>query len=340
MLSGKESNGEAIEGGEIEIFDPEDLTNGNIAVKQGDTELDPLTAKKLFGVNSAVYGYADLTGYIDFGRKLYLQGYYETKDGVRVTGIKTRVIQFAGEDPEYDYDVPRFTGWNSAGNTVCGLATVGSTCTAVESSNEGGNEGQGEGGNSISQGLTLRIAADVLTYTITKVCDPGVELQTVEEGCRTGEITVPEREGYYFGGWYTDGAFTSPADFSDVRSDMTVYARYIKAEDVSVSFTLKSSKSGTVTFNATASVKGDIDLAGVTLTANGSKSVLGSRSVKKTGSGKNVKYTTSYKGTAAVKGKSLSGSFAASLAWTTADGTAVSGPAYNCKYVLGKVTVK
>ena len=75
-------------------------------------------------------------------------------------------------------------------------------------------------------------------------------------------------------------------------------------------------------------------------TKGGNTSVLGNGSVTKTGSGKNVKYTTKYTGTAAVKGLSLIDSFTASVTWTTADGTVVTGPAFNCRYVLGLVTVR
>jgi hypothetical protein len=138
-----------------------------------------------------------------------------------------------------------------------------------------------------------------------------------------------------------DSAFKKPADFSAVDKDMIVYARYIKASEISTSLKQKSSKSNTKTFNATVSVKGKNDLKDVTVTVkDGSTYVLGRKSVVKSGSRKNVKYTTQYKGTATVKGLAKTGSFTASLTWTTSDGTKVTGPAYKCSYARGSVKVK
>ena len=82
-------------------------------------------------------------------------------------------------------------------------------------------------------------------------------------------------------------------------------------------------------------------LENVTVNVNDDISaVLATKSVKKTGSGKNVKYTTQYKGTVAVKGLSIIDTFTASVSWTTPDGTLVTGANKKCTYILGIVTVK
>jgi len=321
-----------IGGEEFHIWGEGKLTNGSIIVTKEGKDNETLTADGLFTIDSAVFGYADLTSKISGGTRLLINGYYKTKDGVKVTGYKTRVIQFDENNPKYN--APVWTGWNNAGNTICGLASVTSTCTPVSRQSTNGRF-------AVMRSLRIFAPKETVEYTITKVSGSNTDLQTVEEGCRTGEITYAEKKGYYFAGWYMDSAFKKPADFSAVDKDMTVYARYIKASDVTTSLKQKSSKSNTKTFNATVSVKGKNDLKDVTLTVkDDSAYVLGRKSVVKSGSRKNVKYTTQYKGTATVKGLAKTGSFTASLTWTTADGTKVTGPAYKCKYTRGSVKVK
>jgi uncharacterized repeat protein (TIGR02543 family) len=190
--------------------------------------------------------------------------------------------------------------------------------------------------------LTLAAPADQVEYTITKVYDTGTEEQTVQEGNHTGEITYTPRGGYLFAGWYKDKAFTEPADFSDVQSDMTVYARFVSKNDISLTLSRKSQKSRQITFGVGAALKGKtgFDIENVKITAGGAEAALSAGTVKKTGSGKNVRYTTQYKGTISVKGLSLIDSFTASVSWTTPDGTTVTGPAWRCTYFLGTVSVR
>lgn len=279
-------------------------------------------------------GFTDLGSLISGRSKHVIKAYFITKDHIKVTGFKYRKLQFAADDERYG--APIWTGWYPNGNTLSGLVKDNER-TYVSSS---GGFGAAKASRVLPV-LTIGAPSETLSYTITKVYDSAAEEQVVEEGNRTGEITYAAKNGYYFAGWYTDEAFTVPADFTDVNSNMTVYAKYVSAKEISASFSRKSQKSGTTTFNATVSVKGQMNLNDVTVTTDGNAaSVLGNTSVTKTGSGKNVKYTTKYTGTAAVKGLSIIDSFTVSVAWTTADGTAVTGPAYNCRYSLGFVSVR
>lgn len=327
-----------VDGTEYQIFGPDKLTDGTITVKKG-TGNTSLSSKNLFGFTGAVIGYADLTSHVAITEEpIAIKGYYVTKDGIKVTGYYTRRIQFA--DYNETYQLPVFKGWEGTtgwsgedGNTLCDLVLGAPAYTAVSR--------MAAPKFTLMRSLSITAPAEKFDFTITKVFDPGVELQTVSEGNHTGEITYAEKSGYYFAGWYKDSAFTEPADFSNVTCDLTVYAKYVKAGNVSTSFNRKSSKSGTTTFNAVVAVKDKSDLTNVSITVDGSDaSALGNGSVKKTGSGKNIKYTTQYKGTAAVKGLSLIDTFTAVISWTTADGTVVTGPAYNCTYILGLVTVR
>lgn len=310
------------------------LVTDSIVVTKGGATYATLTPSNLFGQTAAVFGYTSLSDQIQGGATVQITGYYITKDRIKVTGYKDRMIKFAANDERYG--APVFTGWTSAGgNTKGGLKNVDPTLEAMAALTSPRML-------TARRTLTLAAPADKVEYTITKVYDTGTEEQTVQEGNHTGEINYTPRGGYLFAGWYKDQAFTEPADFSNVQSDLTVYARFVSKKDITLTLTRKSQKSGTTTFNAAAAMKGKAgyDLADVTVTADGAEAVLSAGTVKKTGSGKNAAYTTQYKGTVAVKGLSMIDSFTASVSWTTPDGTAVTGPAWKCTYFLGMVSVR
>ena len=88
-----------------------------------------------------------------------------------------------------------------------------------------------------SAGLSIRIDesncniqgiyyAKGVRYTV-KVYDGTTLLDTVEVGAGTNisSITPPEKNGYYFAGWYTDAAMTIPFN-SDITENKTLYAKY------------------------------------------------------------------------------------------------------------------
>ena len=311
------------------------LVTDSIVVTKGGATYATLTPSNLFGQTAAVFGYTSLSDQIQGGATVQITGYYITKDRIKVTGYKDRMIKFAANDERYGY--PVFTGWTTSpgGNTKGGLKNVTPTLEAMAALTSPRML-------TARRTLTLAAPADKVEYTITKVYDTGTEEQTVQEGNHTGEINYTPRGGYLFAGWYKDQAFTEPADFSNVQSDLTVYARFVSKKDITLTLTRKSQKSGTTTFNAAAAMKGKAgyDLADVTVTADGAEAVLSAGTVKKTGSGKNAGYTTQYKGAVSVKGLSLIDSFTTSVSWTTPDGTAVTGPAWKCTYFLGMVSVR
>ena len=121
---------------------------------------------------------------------------------------------------------------------------------------------------------------------------------------------------------------------------MTVYARFVSSSDISMTVTRKSQKSGTITFNTVVKVNDKYGLGKVNVNLDGADAVLSVGSVKKSGSGKNVRYTTQYQGTVPVKGLSVVDSFTGTVSWTTPDGTVVTGRTWTCTYVLGLVTVR
>lgn len=84
--------------------------------------------------------------------------------------------------------------------------------------------------------IALIIAVLVLVsnggFTVTFNMDGGsaVEPQKVMYGEYLEEPQVPVKEGYIFGGWYTDEACTKPWNFSEntVSGSMDLYAKWIK----------------------------------------------------------------------------------------------------------------
>lgn len=72
----------------------------------------------------------------------------------------------------------------------------------------------------------------VAIYTVTFESNGGstVESQSVEEGKTIIKPTDPTKEGYIFGGWYTDEELTIEYDFdTEVTSDITLYAKWEEA---------------------------------------------------------------------------------------------------------------
>ena len=213
----------------------------------------------------------------------------------------------------------------------------------------GGEDGtQTNGGSKVLRfirNMKLFVPKDNPVYKIRKMNgNEEMEEQTVEQGQRTGEITYPEKDGYLFTGWFEDEALSIPADFSDVRGDMTVYAGYIPEKDVTLSLARKTGKTGDVTFTATVSVKNTNKFTevGVSCSHNGesSEEALTKKTYVNVGSSKSPKYTYKFSGPVVVKGLETADSFTASVYWVTKDGTKVTEAARTCTYKGGSVKVQ
>ena len=99
-------------------------------------------------------------------------------------------------------------------------------------------------GTPITSDITL-VAAWVAcpvpqTYTVTFESNGGsaVPSQTVNYGGLVTEPSNPVKDGFVFGGWYCDAAFTSPYNFCNpVYSSFTLYAKWVAAgETCTVTF--------------------------------------------------------------------------------------------------------
>lgn len=108
-------------------------------------------------------------------------------------------------------------------------------------------------------------------YTVKFVSDHGsFKDQTIEHGkpIDTGKLTIPDVDGYTFGGWYTDDIhYSTKFDFNTpITSNTTVYAKWT-ANDYEVRFITEhgdAPASQNVKYNGTASDPGKLTEEGYT----------------------------------------------------------------------------
>ena len=84
------------------------------------------------------------------------------------------------------------------------------------------DDGEDDGGNT----------TEVTKYTVTFSTNGGTEItsQKIESGKTATEPTAPTKDGYTFGGWFTDSNFTTAFTFSTaITADITLYAKWIEA---------------------------------------------------------------------------------------------------------------
>ena len=118
--------------------------------------------------------------------------------------------------------------------------------------------------------LELVAKWDINQYTIKFVSEHGSFAdQTVEHGkpIDTGKLTIPDVDGYTFGGWYADEDRTIEFDFNTpITGNTTVYAKWT-AKDYEVSFVTEhgdAPASQNVKYNGTAGNPGKLSAEGYT----------------------------------------------------------------------------
>lgn len=118
--------------------------------------------------------------------------------------------------------------------------------------------------------LNLVAKWDINKYTVQFVSDYGSFAdQTVEHGkpIDTGKLTIPDVDGYTFGGWYADKAHETKFDFNtQITSDTKVYAKWT-ANDYEVRFITEhgdAPASQNVKYNGTADDPGELSAEGYT----------------------------------------------------------------------------
>lgn len=197
------------------------LVDGNVTTFKG--KLNQNAGKYLDGTNSAARVIDDgcIIGHrLDNGENgefakfqdhsVTYRPYWITQDGVRVEGLRDRTYSFVK-----DSDRPTKSHVNSY-ETKDAYEFVGTGTQAV-------------------QALSLR------TNMLTAESEPAVEnvTVTVVDAAKTYELTVSAGTGIrdqvayqapagkVFAGWFTDQAYTTPADLDQVTEDTTIYAKYV-----------------------------------------------------------------------------------------------------------------
>lgn len=118
--------------------------------------------------------------------------------------------------------------------------------------------------------LELVAKWDINQYTVKFVSDHGSFAdKPIEYGgtIDPDKLTIPNVEGYTFGGWYTDAAYSTKFDFTQpIKSNTTVYAKWT-ANDYYVSFVTEHGDPPTsqnVPYNGTAKDPGTLTAEGYT----------------------------------------------------------------------------
>ncbi len=88
-----------------------------------------------------------------------------------------------------------------------------------------------------SENTSNSTSTEAEKYTVTFYTNGGssVATQTVKSGKTATEPATPSRDGFTFGGWYTDSALTSAFSFTTaITKDTTLYARWKKLSESKV----------------------------------------------------------------------------------------------------------
>ena len=144
------------------------------------------------------------------------QPYWITLDGIRVTGTTVRTCTYRGTGTTDDHQ--------SLGISA---KTTGSACTVVSAA---------ETTIRFAETYSLDAATDAPVAppepepeTVTLTLHEGTSTRsiTVLTGDQRGKVAPAELGGKVFAGWYTDDAYRTPADLSNVQENRTLYGKYV-----------------------------------------------------------------------------------------------------------------
>lgn len=144
------------------------------------------------------------------------QPYWITLDGIRVTGTSVRTCTHRGTGTTDDHQ--------SLGISA---RTTGSACTVVSAA---------ETTIRFAETYSLDAATDAPVAppepepeTVTLTLHEGTSTRsiTVLTGDQRGKVAPAELGGKVFAGWYTDDAYRTPADLSNVQENRTLYGKYV-----------------------------------------------------------------------------------------------------------------
>lgn len=144
------------------------------------------------------------------------QPYWITLDGIRVTGTSVRTCIYRGTGTTDDYQ-----------GLGISAEPTGSACTVVSAA---------ETTIRFAETYSLDAATDAPDAppepepeTVTLTLHEGTDTRTltVLTGDQRGKVAPAELGGKVFAGWYTDDAYRTPADLSNVQENRTLYGKYV-----------------------------------------------------------------------------------------------------------------
>lgn len=144
------------------------------------------------------------------------QPYWITLDGIRVTGTSVRTCTYRGTGTTDDHQ--------SLGISA---KTTGSACTVVSAAETTIRFAETYSLDAATDAPVAPPEPEPETVTLTLHEGTSTRTLTVLTGDQRGKVAPAELGGKVFAGWYTDDAYRTPADLSNVQENRTLYGKYV-----------------------------------------------------------------------------------------------------------------
>ncbi|MFR4277840.1 MAG: vWA domain-containing protein [Oscillospiraceae bacterium] len=144
------------------------------------------------------------------------QPYWITLDGIRVTGTSVRTCTYRGTGTTDDHQ--------SLGISA---EPTGSACTVVSAAETTIRFAETYSLDAATDAPVAPPEPEPETVTLTLHEDTSTRSITVLTGDQRGKVAPAELGGKVFAGWYTDDAYRTPADLSNVQENRTLYGKYV-----------------------------------------------------------------------------------------------------------------
>lgn len=147
---------------------------------------------------------------------LSFQPYWITLDGIRVTGTSVRTCTYRGTGTTEDHQ--------SLGISA---KPTGSACTVVSAAETTIRFAETYSLDAATDAPVAPPEPEPETVTLTLHEGTSTRTLTVLTGDQRGKVAPAELGGKVFAGWYTDDAYRTPADLSNVQENRTLYGKYV-----------------------------------------------------------------------------------------------------------------
>lgn len=144
------------------------------------------------------------------------QPYWITLDGIRVTGTSVRTCTYRGTGTTDDHQ--------SLGISA---EPTGSACTVVSAAETTIHFAETYSLDAATDAPVAPPEPEPETVTLTLHEGTSTRSITVLTGDQRGKVAPAELGGKVFAGWYTDDAYRTPADLSNVQENRTLYGKYV-----------------------------------------------------------------------------------------------------------------